>query len=80
MSDQVIAEIERSIDKWTEATDQMCFVYYSGDKWTVCCTVLDIRATNADVMVALREFERLTRAHLTRNDKLAQTLGLEAAE
>lgn len=80
MTDQVIAEIERSIDRWADSLNHLCMVFYSGGDWTVSCHALSLRASNADVMVALREFEGQTRAFIKRDMKLAQTLGLEAAE
>ena len=80
MSDDIIAEIERWVDACAEDTGQMCLVYYSGRAWVAACTFLNIRAENLDVMDALREFEKLVRAHLKRESALAQTLGLEAAE
>jgi hypothetical protein len=80
MSDQVIAEIERCIDSNTNATGQMCIVYYSGRGWVFSCPFLDIRAERAEAMDALQEFDRMVRASLKRDAALAQTLGLEAAE
>jgi|LakMenEpi03Aug12_release.lakeMendotaPanAssembly.Ray.scaffolds.fasta_scaffold161229_2 hypothetical protein len=80
MSDQVIAEIERSVDRWADGLKQLCMVFYAGGGWVVSCHALSLRTSNADVMVALREFEDLARAFIKRDMKLAQTLGLEAAE
>ena len=77
---EVTAEIERSVDRWTDELKQMCMVFYAGDQWVVSCHTLSLRTANADVMVALREFDVKTRAFIKRDITLAQTLGLEAAE
>jgi hypothetical protein len=80
MSDQVIAEIERSVDEWAARLGSMCLVFYAGNEWVVSCHFLNIRTSHIDVMVALRAFDAEAKVFMKRDDKLAQTLGLEAAE
>lgn len=81
MSDQVIAEIERSMADFGERLGEPCMLIYTGGKlWIASCTQLDIRATSYDVMTVLREFDSRVRKHVAQSDMLAQTLGLEAAE
>lgn len=79
MSDQVIAEIERSVGDFSNRTGEQVMVIYSG-WWLVSAHTMGLRVTNADPMAALREFD----ARLQRIEEgerlLAQTLGLEAAE
>ena len=80
MNDQVIAEIERSVDEWAARLGHMCMVFYAGNEWVVSCHSVQLRASHIDVMFALRAFDLEVRRFMNLNDKLAQTLGLEAAQ
>lgn len=80
MSDQVIAEIERSVDEWWDKTKRHVMVYYAGSEWVASCHALSITERGQDVMSVLRAFDRELRRFTDQSDKLAQTLGLEAAE
>jgi len=81
MSDQVIAEIERSMAEFGERLGQPCMLIYTGSKlWIASCTQLDIRFAGSDVMAVLREFDGKARQHVAQSEMLARTLGLEAAE
>ena len=81
MSDQVIAEIERSVVDFSERLGAEVLVIYSGNGlWIVSAHMIGLRAQNSDVMAVLREFEAMVRKFKNHSDKLAQTLGLEAAE
>ena len=81
MSDQVIAEIERSMDEFGERLGEPCMLIYTGARlWIASCTQLDMRASSPEVMVALRNFDSKVRSHLAQSEMLARTLGLEAAE
>ena len=80
MSDQVIAEIERSVDAWWDKTKRHCMVYYAGQEWVASCHALSITVRDPDVMPLPRDFDRDPQRLTHPSAKLAQTLGLEAAE
>lgn len=81
MSDQVIAEIERSVDDFTTRTGEQVMAIYAGDGvWIVSAHRMGLRIRSADPMAALREFDATLRKQEDRDAALAQTLGLEAAE
>ena len=81
MSDQVIAEIERSVDDFTKRTGEMVLAMYAGDGlWLVSAHRMGLRVSNADPMSALREFDAKLQKIEEGPRLLAQTLGLEAAE
>ena len=81
MSDQVIAEIERSVEDFGQRLGEEVMVIYCGTGlWIVSAHMLGLRARNSDVMVALREFGALVSRAENHTAALAQTLGLGAAE
>lgn len=81
MSDQVIAEIERSVEDFSQRLDAGVLLIYGGNAlWIVSCHMRSIRCQSESVMEALRQFEVKVRAYEARDVALAQTLGLEAAE
>ena len=81
MSDQVIAEIERSVEDFSERTgEQVMAIYAGGGVWIVSAPRTGLRIRNADPMAALREFDEALRKREERDAALARTLGLEAAE
>lgn len=80
MSDQVIAEIERSVDTWWDKTKRHCMVYYAGQEWVASCHALSVTVRGPDVMTVLCDFDRELQRFTDHSAKLAQTLGLEAAE
>ncbi len=81
MSDQVIAEIERSIDDFSKRTNEQVMAIYAGNGlWLVSAHRMGLRVTNADPMAALREFDAKLQKIEEGPRLLAQTLGLEAAE
>ena len=79
MSDQIIAEIERSVSDFTKRTGEQVMVIYSG-WWLVSAHNMGLRVMNADPMAALREFDARLQKIEEGPRLLAQTLGLEAAE
>ena len=81
MSDQVTAEIERSVVDFSERLGAEVLVIYSGNGlWIVSAHMIGLRVQNSDVMAALREFEAMVRKAESHTATLARTLGLEAAE
>lgn len=81
MSDQVIAEIERSVDDFSKRLKAQVMVIYANDRlWLVSAHMLGLRVQGPDLMTALRDFDALVRQRTDYSVKLAQTLGLEAAE
>lgn len=81
MTDQVIAEIERSVEDFSNRLNAGVMVIYGGNAlWIVSCHMRNIRCQSESVMEALRQFEAKVRAYEARDIALAQTLGLEAAE
>jgi len=81
MSDQVIAEIERSVDDFSERTGEQVMAIYAGNgMWLVSAHRMGLRVQNADPMAALREFDARLQKIEEGPRLLAKTLGLEAAE
>ena len=81
MTDQVIAEIESSVEDFSKRLKAGVMVIYGGDVlWIVSCHMRNIRCQSDSVMEALRQFEVKVREYEARDVALAQTLGLEAAE
>jgi len=81
MSDQVTAEIERSVDDFTARVGEQVMAIYAGDgMWLVSAHRMGLRVQNSDVMAALREFDAKLQKMADRDAALARTLGLEAAE
>jgi len=81
MSDQVIAEIEGSVEDFSKRLNAGVMVIYGGNAlWIVSCHMRGIRCQSESVMEALRQFEVKVRAYEGRDAALARTLGLEAAE
>jgi hypothetical protein len=81
MSDQVIAEIERSVDDFTARVGEQVLAIYAGNGlWLISAHMRGLRVQNPDVMAALREFDARLQKMADRDAALARTLGLEAAE
>lgn len=81
MSDQVTAEIARSVDDFTKRLQSQVMAIYAGDGlWMVSAHSRSLRVQGSDIMNALREFEHKVRKFESADAALAQTLGLEAAE
>jgi hypothetical protein len=81
MSDQITAEIARSVDDFTKRLKSQVMAIYAGDGlWVVSAHSRGLRVQGGDVMSALREFEHKVRKWENTDFLLAQTLGLEAAE
>ena len=81
MSDQITAEIERSVDDFSKRVDEQVMAIYAGNgMWLVSAHKMGLRVQNPDVMAALREFEAKLQKIEKAVDMVAQTLGLEAAE
>ncbi len=81
MSDQVTAEIERSVDRFTALIGEQVMAIYAGNgMWLVSAHMAGLRVRSPDVMAALREFDARLQKMADRDAALARTLGLEAAE
>ena len=81
MTDQGIAEIERSVEDFSKRLNASVMVIYGGTSlWIVSCHMRGIRCQSNNVMEALRQFEAKAKGYLDHDDNLARTLGLEAAE
>ena len=81
MTDQVIAEIERSVEDFSKRLNAGVMVIYGGNcLWIVSCHMRGIRCQSESVMEALRQFEAKVRQFEVCDINLARTLGLEAAE
>jgi hypothetical protein len=81
MSDEIISEIERSVDDFTKRLKSPAMAIYTGDGlWVVSAHSRGIRVQGSDIMSALREFELKVRKYENTDALLAETLGLEAAE
>ncbi len=81
MSDQVIAEIERSVDDFSKRLKAQVMAIYAGDGlWVVSAHSRGIRVQGGDIMSALREFEHKVRNFENTDAALAHTLGLEVGE
>lgn len=81
MSDQIIAEIERSVEDFSKRLNAGVMVIYGGNSlWIVSCHMRSLRCQSDGVMEAVRQFEAKVREYEARDVALAQTLGLEAAE
>lgn len=82
MSDQVIAEIERSIDNFTNrvaafGVPSSCMIYYSKrGSWVVSAHFINVSATAETPLAALSAFERKLKDRENQDDQLAATLGV----
>jgi hypothetical protein len=78
---EIIAEIERSVDDFSErAGEQVMAIYAGNGMWLISAHRMGLRIQNADPMAALREFDVRLQKIEEGPRLLAQTLGLEAAE
>lgn len=81
MSDQITAEIARSVDDFTKRLKSQVIAIYAGDGlWMVSAHMHNLRVQSDDIMSALQEFEHKVRRFEGRDAALAATLGLESAE